>query len=166
PYLHDALPSYRPWDEDAEMPDLRVDAVDDGLALREQVVVRRIDVQDPIQRLLRRSDVVAPGAENADRRADVAEVEPQLAVGRGDLAARELVADEELVDDGGDLLAVHQEVAAPPALELQEARRLGVGLVEKVVVLRPPGVARVHLLEVQHQAGPVEAAVAQVAREM
>ena len=45
---------------------------------------------------------------------------------------REVVADEQVLDDPLDLLPVHQEEAAPPALELQEALRLGVDLGEEV----------------------------------
>ena len=53
-----------------------------------------VQVDDPVQRLLRRGDVVAPGAEHDDRRADVAQVDAH-AVGGADLAGGQLVADEQ-----------------------------------------------------------------------
>ena len=62
-------------DEDAEMADALVDGVDDGLAAGADVVVLAVEIDDPAQRLLRRGDVVALGAEADDRRADVAQVD-------------------------------------------------------------------------------------------
>ena len=58
-----------------------------------------------------------------------------------------------------------QVVAAPPALELEEARRLGVDVGEHVVVLVPERVGRVQVLEVLHQPGAVELACAEVGGE-
>ena len=55
------LPGNGAGDEDAEMPDLGMHAVDDRLPLRDQVVIRGIEVEDPVERLLRRGDVVTPG---------------------------------------------------------------------------------------------------------
>ena len=80
-------------------------------------------------------------------------------------ALPQLVADEEIARDPLDLLAVHEEVAAPPALELEEARRLGVGVGEHLVVLVDEGVGRIQVLEVLHQVRAVEFAVAEVRRE-
>ena len=98
------------------------------------------------ERILRRSMVLRP-------------------VGRDDLAARQLVADEQAVDDRVDLLLVHQEDAAPPALELQEAGLLGVDLGPEIVVLAPvaywPGSGSRN----SHQIGAVEPAIAKVAGE-
>ena len=76
----------------------------------------------------------------------------------------ELVADEEIARDPLDLLAVHEEVAAPPALELEEARWLGVGVGEYLVVLVDEGVGRIQVLEVLHEVRAVEFAVAHVRR--
>ena len=55
-------------DEDAEVPDSVVKRVDDGLAARDEVVIGLVQVGDPAERLLRRRDVVAPRAEDDDRR--------------------------------------------------------------------------------------------------
>ena len=82
-----------------------------------------------------------------------------------DRARPQLVADEEILRDPLDLFAVHQIEAAPPALELEEARRLGVDVGEHVVVLVPERVRRVEVLEVLHQPGAVELASAQVRGE-
>jgi hypothetical protein len=80
-------------------------------------------------------------------------------------AGPQLVADEQVAGDPLDLLAVHQVEAAPPALELQEARRLGVRVGEHVVVLVPEGVGRIEALEVLHQPGAVELAAGEVRGE-
>ena len=76
-----------------------------------------------------------------------------------DPAGGELVADEQLVDDELDLLGVQIDVAAPPALELEIARRLGVDLGIEVVLLGPERVGRIQVLEILHQPGAVELAV-------
>ena len=79
------------------------------------------------------------------------------------LAGCELVADEQVVDDPLDLLAVHQVEAAPPALELEEARRLGVDVGEQVVVLVQERVRGIQVLEVLDQVGAVELPAAKIA---
>jgi xanthosine utilization system XapX-like protein len=50
-------------------------------------------------------------------------------------AGPHLVADEEVLRDPLDLFAVQQEITAPPALELEKARLLGVDVGEHLVVL-------------------------------
>ena len=92
-------------DEDAEMSDALVQAIDDGLSGRDDLVLVIIEIKDPVKRLLRRRDVVAPGAEHDDRRLDIAQVDTQD-VGAAQLARGELVADEELVGDRLHLLGV------------------------------------------------------------
>ena len=84
-------------------------------------------------------------------------------LGRVDLARRELVADEQVVGDPLHLAGVEQHRAAPPGLEVEEARGLGVDLGVDVVGLLPVGVGRIQRFEVGHQVGAVEDAVAEVA---
>ena len=79
------------------------------------------------------------------------------------VAGGELVADEQLVDDELDLLGVEIDVAAPPALEAEIARRLGVDLGIEIVLLGPQRVGRVLVLEILHQPGAVELAVTEIA---
>ena len=76
----------------------------------------------------------------------------------------ELVADEEVLRDPLHLLLVHEVVAAPPLLELEEPLALGVDLGVQVVELGPVGVRRVEVLEVVDEIRAVELAVAEVAR--
>ena len=113
------------------MADALVHQADDHLPVRLQVLGGRIDVRDPVEGLLRRGDVVAERGEHDDRRADGPEIErPPFRPFR--LAGRELVSDEQVFDDPLDLLPVHEEEAAPPALELQEAPG-SVSILEKSV---------------------------------
>ena len=158
------LPRHAAGDEDAEMADLIVHAVDDGLAVGADVLDALIEVGDPAQRLLRRRDVVALRAEEDDRRGDVAQVDPD-AVPSDDLGRGELVADEQIVDDALHLLGVEEHMAAPPVLEAEIARALGVDLGVDVVLLGPERVGRVHVLEVRDQLGAVEDAAAEIARQ-
>ena len=63
--------------EDAQMANALVKAIDDRLAGLDDLILVVIEVEDPVQRLLRRRDVVAPGTEPDDRRFDIAQVDPQ-----------------------------------------------------------------------------------------
>jgi hypothetical protein len=56
-------------------PDVFVEQADDHLAARLDLLGRAVDVGDPVERLLRRRDVVAHRREQDDRRLDVAQVE-------------------------------------------------------------------------------------------
>jgi hypothetical protein len=151
-------------DEDSEVTDGFVDRVDDRLSMLADVVHVVIEIEDPAERLLRRRDVVALGAEHDDRRTDVAEID-RCPVRGLDGACRELVADEQLVDDRLDLLGVQVDVAAPPLLEAEIARRLGVDLGIQIVLLAPQRVGGILALEILHQPGAVELAVPEVAGE-
>src|SRR5689334_3799791 len=84
--------------EDAKMAYGFMDGVDDRLAVRADFIDVLIEIENPSERLLGRRDVVALRAEHHDRRADITKVD-RSAVRRGDLPCRELVADEQLVDD-------------------------------------------------------------------
>src|SRR5262249_31803396 len=63
------------------------------------------------------------------------------------------------------LLGVELDVTAPPALEAEIAWRLRVDLGIEVVLLGPQRVGGVLVLEILHQPGAVELAVAEIARE-
>jgi hypothetical protein len=64
-----------------------VNGVDDRLSVGPDLAGVRIKVEDPSERLLRRRNVVAPGAEHHDGRADLAKVD-RRAVGGLDSACR------------------------------------------------------------------------------
>ena len=64
-----------PGDEDAEVADVLVQQADDGLAVGLDLLGRRVEVADPVERLLRRRDVVAHRREQDDRHAQPAQVE-------------------------------------------------------------------------------------------
>ena len=55
-------------DKDAEMADALVQRINDRLPIRDQIVDVIVKIEDPIERLLRRRDVVAERAEDDDRR--------------------------------------------------------------------------------------------------
>ena len=149
-------------DEDAKVPDRGVQRIDDRLAVGDDLALVVVEVENPAQRLLRRGDVVAPGAEADDRRLDVSEIDAD-AFGRADLPGRELVADEQVVGDPLHLARVEQHGAPPPGLEFEEPLRLGIDLGIDVVGLGPVGVGGVEGLKIGDQAGPVEGSGAEVA---
>ena len=151
-------------DEDAEMADAFMDGVDDGLGAGADVVVLLVQIDDPAQRLLRRGDVVALGAEAEDRRADVAQVNAYPVAG-DDFGGGQPVADEQLIHDPLHFLGVEIDVAAPPFLEFQEARSLGIHFRPEIVILGPEGIGGIEILEVFDQMGAVELAGAEVAGE-
>jgi len=150
--------------EDAEMPDLLMQQVDDTLASDADFLDIGVAVGDPVQRLLRRGDVVATAGEDDDRRADVLDVHgaPRFELRH---VAHQAVADEQLLDDPVDLGLVQAEEAAPPAFEFQETFALGIHLAEQVVVLAEEAAAWVQHLEVHHQMSAVEDATAEVRPE-
>ena len=149
--------------EDAEMADGFMHGVDDGLPVSPDLVDIGIEIEDPVQGLLRRGDVVALGAEYHDRRADVAEIDGG-AVRHLDAAGGQIVADEELIDDELDFFRVQIDVAAPPTLEVEIAVRLRVDLGIDVVLLGPQRIGGIfRLRSLLHQPGAVELSGAKVA---
>ena len=153
-----------PGDKDAEMTDAVMQAIDDCLAGLDDFVIVIVEIEYPVQCLLRRRDVVAPRAEHDNRRFDVAQVNAR-SIGAEQFARDELVADKQLVGDRLHLLGVEQYRAAPPFLEFEKARRLGIDLGIDVVDFLPISVVGVQRLEVRNQIGAVEDAVAEIARQ-
>src|SRR5262249_14686578 len=107
--------------------------------MRSYVVDAVIQIEDPIQRLLWRRDVVPLRAKDDNWRAYVAQIHASTVV-RSDLCRRQFVADEELISDGLHFRGVEQDVTAPPLLELKVAGWLGVDLRIEIMLLRPIGV--------------------------
>ena len=70
--------------EDTEMPDQLVNRIDDRLAVRSYVIDTLVEVENPLQRLWRRRDIVRLRTEDDDRGADVAQIDAG-AVRRHDL---------------------------------------------------------------------------------
>ena len=138
--------------------------VDDRLPVGDDLAHIVVEVEDPVQRLLRRGDVVAPGAEADDRRLDVAQIDAH-AFGRANLAGRELVADEQVVGDPLHLARVQQHRAAPPGFEFEEALGLRIDLGIDVIGLGPKGVGGIERLEIADEARAVENPCAHVAGE-
>src|SRR5207302_1931057 len=151
--------------ENPEVPDAFVQAVNDRLLVHADLVNAAVDIGDPIERLLRRRYVVAPRREYDDRLADIADVDAVLAVGGLELAGAQLVADEEVLGNPLHLLLGHEEMAAPPLLELEKPPALVIDLRVEVVELRPKGVRGIEALEIVDEVGAVEIAVAEVASE-
>src|SRR5205823_6085015 len=99
--------------KDTEVTYFLVDGVDDRLTVRTDLVDIFVEVQDPTERLLRWGDVVAFRAENHDGGANVSKVE------RGSLRTlnpprRQIVTDEQLVDDELDFLGIQGDMPPPP----------------------------------------------------
>ena len=150
--------------EYAKVPDLFMHHVDDALAPDADLVHIRIGLGNPVQRLLRRGDVVAVAGEDDDRRADrlqvdrAARLDPRLVLDQP-------VADEQLLDDPADFRLGHQEKAAPPLFEFKERLVALVDVTEQVGVLAEQRAAGVQILEVLHQMRAVEDAAAQIGQE-
>src|SRR3954464_6852536 len=149
---------------DAEVTDAFMNGVDDGLTVGADLIDALVQVQYPSQRLLGRRDVVAFRAKRHDGSANIAQVD-RGAVRGLNTPSGEVVADEQLVDDELDLLRVQVDVSAPPALEAQIARGLGVDLGIEIVLLGPQGVGGILILEILHQPSAIEFSVAEIAGE-
>src|SRR5690348_13921569 len=107
------------------MADCLVDGIDDGLTISADFVEVFVEIEDPSQRLLRRCDVIALRAKYDDRRANVPQID-RGAVRDTNIPGRQIIADEQFIDDELDLLGVEIDMAAPPALEAEIARRFGI----------------------------------------
>ena len=147
-------------DKDAQMTHAVVQHVDDGSPRSCNGTIVAPGVDDPVQRLRRRRDVVTPGSEDHDRRGDVAQVDGMVADHHR--AASQTVADKQVFHNGFDLAACHAEETTPPALELEKALGLGVHAGPQVVVLVPPGVGRIEFLEILHQVHTVKSVHTQI----
>src|SRR4029078_5363865 len=99
---------------------------------------------------MRLGDAVTVCAKEAGRGADRAEIDART-VGRDDLSRRELVADEQLIGDRLHFAGVEKDVRAPPLLEFEITRRLGVDLGVEIVVLAPKGIGRIEILEIANE---------------
>src|SRR6516225_6186166 len=64
-----------PRDKDAEMANTLMQAIDDRLTCRNDLVLVIVKIEDPVQCLLWRRDVVTPGAEYDNRGVDIAQVD-------------------------------------------------------------------------------------------
>ncbi len=69
------LLGYGAGDEDTEVTDLVVDGVDDGLPVGADLIDVVVEIEDPVERLLGRGDVVALRAEHHNGGLDVAQVD-------------------------------------------------------------------------------------------
>ena len=146
-------------DENAQMADAGMLKIDDGASGIAQRQIAGIDVGYPIQCLLRWSDIVAIGAEHHHGCLDAFQVD---AAAPAPETASQAVADEQVIDDHLDLLAVEQGWTTPPALEIEKAGGFPVDVAEQLVVLAPVGVGRIQALEVADQPGAIKTAITQV----
>src|SRR5947207_3464461 len=98
-----------------------VNRINDRLSVGPDLIDILVKVEDPVQRLLRRGDVVTLRAEHDDWGTNVAEIDDSPIRGL-DASSRQMVADEKLVDNELDLLGVEIDVTAPPLFELELTR--------------------------------------------
>src|SRR5580704_9039520 len=113
--------------EDAEMTDAFVNRIDNRLPVGPDFIDVGVEIEDPVQRLLRWCDIVALGAEYQCRRSDIAQIDC-LTVRHLDPASSEIVADEEFIDDELDLLGIEVDMSAPPTFEFEVSLGLGIDL--------------------------------------
>jgi hypothetical protein len=124
------------------MPDAAMHGIDDGLAVRAQVVdVAVVEVEDPGQRL--RGGVMSSPSEQKTMIGDWMLRRSTRVPSEGAARPRQPVADEQLVDDELHLLGVQRDMPAPPFLEAEVAFRLAVDIGPDLVLLGPVGVGGV-----------------------
>ena len=155
----------RGGDENAEMPDLVVNHVDDPLAANVDLMLVGIGVGDPVQRLLRRRDIVALAGENNDRRADRLEVE---ALPVFDLASpRDSVLPTKICSTIQRISASFMKWKPPhQRLEFKETlARVFFDIREEVVIFAEIIAAGIELFEIRHEMRAVENAIAKIGQE-
>lgn len=146
-------------DKNSQMADMRVGQIDDALPCSLQVCSVGVDRRDPAKCLLRRRDVVAIGGEDDEGAADTPQV---CCASLTDLeqALLNLVTDEQILNNGEDLLAAKKVEAPPPTLELQEAVLLAIDIGEEGGVFLPDRFFGLEVFEILREPGAVEASVA------
>src|SRR6516225_2109737 len=97
-----------------------VDGVHDGLTIGADFVHVVVEVENPSQRLLRRRYVVALRAKYDDRRANIPQIN-RGAIRDANIPSRQIIPNEQLIDDELNLLGVEIDMAAPPALKAEIA---------------------------------------------
>src|SRR5882757_1286787 len=102
------------------MTDSFVNRINDGLSVGPDFIDVLIEIEDPAEGLLRRGNVISFRTEYDNRRANVAQIDGRAVRGL-DRARSELVADEQIVDDGLNFLGIQIDMSAPPALEAEIA---------------------------------------------
>src|SRR5215471_18357416 len=121
---------------------MRVRQVDYALAGVLEIGGVPVDGGNPAQRLMRRRNVVAIGGEDHQWIANTAKID-RAVVAEPNFALLELVADEQVLQDGDHLVAAEPVIAAPPAFELEKSLALGVDAGEEIGILLPNGFGRV-----------------------
>src|SRR5215475_11025140 len=118
------------------MADGFMDRIDDGLSVGSYCVRIVIEIENPAECLPGGRDVIALRAEHHDRRSNVTKVYGPAIAGL-DHAGRELIPNEQLIDDELDFLGIEIDMGAPPAFEAEIAWGLGVDLGIEIVLLAP-----------------------------
>ena len=144
---------------------MRVYQVDDALFRLFEIFGVPIDNRDPAERLVRRRNVDAIGGKDDERILDAAQIGP-TAVADTQESLLELVADEQVLDDGEDLLSAQEVEAVPPALEFEKPLALRVDVGEEIGVLLPDGLFRLKILEILRKPGAIKAAATKIRRQV
>ena len=155
------LLGHRSRDENPQMADAVMHRIDDALTAGLDFANAGIGVDDPVQGLGRRRNVVAVRREDDHRGAHIAQIDVQTTI-QIDAATGQFVADEQVFDNPADFVFVHEIEAGPPAFEFQETFGPVIHVGKDFVILFPKGVGGVHVFEILDQIGPVEFAIAQI----
>src|SRR6266702_573551 len=106
--------------KEAEMPNMRIDEVDDALARLLQIICAGVNGGNPAERLMRGRDVVAVGGENDERIMNAAQIDHAV---RTDpqLSQFERVSNKKVFDDREHLFPAKEIKAVPPPLEIKKS---------------------------------------------
>ncbi len=150
--------------ENPEMSDMRIDEIDDPLAGALQVLGAAVDSRDPPKRLMGWGDVVSPRGKNDHWITDAAQI-GKAALAHPQQALFELVADEEIFDDGEHFFTTQEVEAVPPAFEFKKPVALLIDLSEQVRIFFPNRL-RLQVLEVLYKPRTIEPAIAEIGSKM
>ena len=149
--------------EDREMADLGIDAIDEGLALSADVVDAFVEVEDPAEHLLRRADVVAERGETM-----IGEVTLRMSNRRPSevaISLRTSLSPMKCLSTRYWISSPLSWMKSPHHFSKPRKPPLGVDRLVDVVLLAEKGVAGIEVVEIGHQVRAVELAVPEIARE-
>src|SRR6516225_6151085 len=141
------------------MPHMGVREVHDALFSGLEVVSVPVNRWNPAERLMRWRNVVAIGGEDDDGIADAAQID-SAAVANANFTLLQLIADEEIFDDGNHLFSAKPIVTAPPAFKFEKALTFAIDVGKEIGVFFPYGLCGLQRLKILRKPSPVKPAIA------
>ena len=143
------------------MADLIMHHIDYALATDLYFLLICIGVRNPVQRLLRRRDIISPACKDNNWRSDRLNIQSSAPFNIG-FAARELVANKKLLNNPSDLCFIHKMIAAPPAFKFKKTLFSIFRVVKKIIIFAKIISAWIEHFEIRNKISAVKLSITQI----